>query len=103
MGRILYDISQDYMGVIQKSRLFSGIEPDEANGMSKCLEITFREYDKEEVIFNEGDKISKIGMVIQGNVSIEKADYWGNRHGDICVSGEIFERHMHAVTTRHPM
>ena len=79
MGRILYDISQDYMGVIQKSRLFSGIEPDEANGMSKCLEITFREYDKEEVIFNEGDKISKIGMVIQGNVSIEKADYWGNR------------------------
>ena len=54
MGRILYDISQDYMGVIQKSRLFSGIEPDEANGMSKCLEITFREYDKEEVIFNEG-------------------------------------------------
>ena len=64
MGRILYDISQDYMGVIQKSRLFSGIEPDEANGMSKCLEITFREYDKEEVIFNEGDKISKIGMVI---------------------------------------
>lgn len=80
MGRILYDISQDYMGVIQKSRLFSGIEPDEANGMSKCLEITFREYDKEEVIFNEGDKISKIGMVIQGNVSIEKADYWGNRH-----------------------
>ena len=91
MGRILYDISQDYMGVIQKSRLFSGIEPDEANGMSKCLEITFREYDKEEVIFNEGDKISKIGMVIQGNVSIEKADYWGNRHIMTYVSaGEIF-------------
>lgn len=91
MGRILYDISQDYMGVIQKSRLFSGIEPDEANGMSKCLEITFREYDKEEVIFNEGDKITKIGMVIQGNVSIEKADYWGNRHIMTYVSlGEIF-------------
>ena len=59
--------------------------------MSKCLEITFREYDKEEVIFNEGDKISKIGMVIQGNVSIEKADYWGNRHIMTYVSaGEIF-------------
>lgn len=91
MGRILYDISQNYMGVIQKSRLFSGIEPDEVDGMSKCLEITFREYDKEEVIFNEGDKISKIGMVIQGNVSIEKADYWGNRHIMTYVSaGEIF-------------
>ena len=91
MGRILYDISLNYMEVIQSSRLFSGIEPDEVNGMSKCLEITFREYDKEEVIFNEGDKISKIGMVIQGNVSIEKADYWGNRHIMTYVSaGEIF-------------
>ena len=99
MGRILYDISQDYMGVIQKSRLFSGIEPDEANGMSKCLEITFREYDKEEVIFNEGDKITKIGMVIQGNVSIEQADYWGN----MCQRVKYSERRMRAVTIRHPM
>lgn len=91
MGRILYDISQNYMGVIRSSRLFSGIEPDEVDGMSKCLEITFREYDKEEVIFNEGDKITKIGMVIQGNVSIEQADYWGNRHIMTYVSlGEIF-------------
>lgn len=43
----------------------------------KCIRDT--SYRKGEVIFHQGDIVSTIGIIEEGNVNIESFDLWGNR------------------------
>ena len=38
-----------------------------------------RTYEKNTVLFSQGQCIRKIGLILEGTVRIEQADYWGNR------------------------
>ena len=67
------------MAILQNSVLFKKNTPQEIEAMLNCLQYTLKKYPKETFIFQAGDKISKIGIVLAGEAHVIKEDYWGNR------------------------
>ena len=70
---------KNYLSVIKKSPLFSGITGEETEDMLGCLSAQHKKYKKGQFIFRTGETISAVGMVLSGSVHIIKEDFWGNR------------------------
>ena len=71
---------KNYLNVIQKSPLFSGISASELEPMLKCLSAVTKDYEKNAFVLRFGEDISSVGLVLSGSVHIIKEDYWGNRN-----------------------
>ena len=69
-----------WIDIMNTSSLFKGVNKEETEAMIKCLDVKFERVDKGQHILHDGDLVERIGMVIEGEVSIEQEDYWGNRH-----------------------
>lgn len=67
------------LSLISRSPLFAGISPGELPILLKCLSVKIRRYGKNEFIFNHGDRVSFIGLVLDGAVLIIRENYWGSR------------------------
>lgn len=82
---------QDFVGQMRKNALFRGIEPQEMEALMSCLRPVQRRYQKNEVIWQEGDRVHTVGMVVQGKVLVLRDDFWGNRSilGE-AAAGDIF-------------
>lgn len=80
-----------YIPVLKKTKLFAGVGDDEINSMLSCLGARLCTYKKGEYVFRQGEHISDISVLVEGNLHIQKDDYWGNRTilGQIAV-GEMF-------------
>ncbi len=72
---------------IMGNKLFNSILEKDFNSMITCLGAFEKNYDKNEVILNEGDKINFVGAVLEGSVKIIKIDYDGNE----VIIAEVFE------------
>ncbi|MDD5922522.1 MAG: Crp/Fnr family transcriptional regulator [Eubacteriales bacterium] len=84
-------VSDADLDQIQKSVLFRGIERSELTALLPCLYDEKRNYLKGEWIFQAGDTISNIGLMLSGSAHIERYDYWGGRHIVTAItSGDIF-------------
>lgn len=59
--------------------LFEGLSEIQILDIMPCLGAKIREYDKNAIIFLEGEKAEKFGVVLSGSVRIIKEDYAGNR------------------------
>jgi CRP-like cAMP-binding protein len=70
---------QKYFFLLLKVPLFYGIEAQNLSGLLACIGSTRRSYAKNEMIFNAGDKVTSLGIVLCGNVQIIKEDMFGNR------------------------
>lgn len=70
---------KQYLPVIQKCGLFSGIDGGQLLTMMSCLGAVMQEYEKEQTILSEGDTANRIGVVLTGAVQIVRVDYYGNR------------------------
>ncbi|NCB92301.1 MAG: Crp/Fnr family transcriptional regulator [Clostridia bacterium] len=57
--------------------IFMGIKPEELDVMLKCLGTYKRKYKKGTRIFQQGDKLQELGLVLTGKVHIVKLDVWG--------------------------
>ncbi len=68
-----------FLPVLKKSSLFSGVSQEEIQGMLKCLSARTKHYKKEEFIIRSGDYIRSIGMVLSGTALIIQEDFWGRR------------------------
>lgn len=76
---------------LSETPLFYGASPKETEEMVSCLGTRQRHYEKGEYIYNIGDVISAVGMVLSGSVLIESNDMWGNRSIlDKAERGQIF-------------
>ena len=64
---------------LTKTNLFRGTTVEEAEAMMSCLSASTRDYSRGETIFRVGDVIDRLGMVLNGSVTIESDDIWGNR------------------------
>lgn len=74
-----------YLDIILSSKLFKNIKSLEN------INYSILKYKKGEHIFNTGDIIKNIYMVLDGSVHIYRMDYWGNRSIITAVSkGDIF-------------
>ena len=70
---------EKYLQLIKKSPLFQGITETELEKMLKCFGAQIKNYKKDDLIIRQGDVISKVYLIIKGEVNIEKESYWGRR------------------------
>lgn len=80
---------ENYYSILKYSTLFWGIDEKDFVGLIQCLDGKKRSYQKDEVIFQRGDTIHSVGVVLQGSVCIVQDDFWGNRSilGNVEVGG----------------
>ena len=71
---------KDFLPVLKKSALFSGIEEAEIDAMTDCLGMETRAFQKDELVFRFGDAVDSVGLVLAGRVYIVREDFWGNRN-----------------------
>ena len=80
---------ENYYSVLKYSTLFWGIDEKDFTALMDCLGGLKRTFKKDEVIFQRGDVIHHVGVVVQGSVCIVQDDFWGNRSilGNVEVGG----------------
>ena len=71
--------------------MFAGVGEDEISAMLSCLDAKLKTYKKGEYVLRQGERIGDIIVLVEGNLHIQKDNYWGNRSilGQIVV-GEMF-------------
>jgi len=80
-----------YIGVLKRTKLFSGVGEEDISSLLSCLGARFQSYKKGEYILREGEYISDIFILVEGKIHIQKDDYWGNRSILSVLSvGEMF-------------
>lgn len=70
---------EKYYNQIKNSPLFYGMSDEELKGLLECFNARVRHYEKEEMIIRQGDMITNIYLILDGEVNIEKDSYWGRR------------------------
>ncbi|MDR2021913.1 MAG: Crp/Fnr family transcriptional regulator [Hungatella sp.] len=70
---------EEYLYILKKSNLFSGVQPEEISAMLNCLSARIRHFKKEEFIIRSGDYIRSVGMLLSGSALIIQEDFWGKR------------------------
>ena len=85
-----------YLSVLKMSRLFSGVDENDIEAMLSCLGTCKQSYKKGEYVFQQGDHIDKIAVLAEGELHIQRDDYWGKRSLlSTVLVGEMFgEAHM---------
>lgn len=80
-----------FIPVLKRTRLFAGVGDDEIASMLSCLGARLKIYKKGEYVFRQGEHISDITVLVEGDLHIQRDDYWGNRSilGQVTV-GEMF-------------
>ena len=80
-----------YVSVLKRTQLFAGVGDDEIASMLSCLGARLYTYKKGEYVLRQGEHLNDIIVLVDGNMHIQKDDYWGNRSilGQIAV-GEMF-------------
>lgn len=64
---------------LSKYMLFRGMNEDEIKDALNLLEAKERNYEKDETILYAGDRTAYMGIVLDGSVTVESNDIWGNR------------------------
>lgn len=80
-----------YIPILKRTRLFAGVGDSEIELLLSCLSARLYTYKKGEYVLRQGEHLSDIIVLLDGNLHIQKDDYWGNRSilGHISV-GEMF-------------
>jgi len=87
---------------LSSTQLFSGLDENELYSLFKCLHVRERTYSKGDTIISEGSYVSEVGIVLEGVVTIEFCDVWGNNNvvRKIGTGGSFGEEY--ACGARHP-
>ena len=67
------------MRQLQKSMLFRGMTEPEITKALQALEAHEKHYEKGETLLTAGSITGRMGLVLEGSVTIESNDAWGNR------------------------
>ena len=80
-----------FIPILKSAKLFSGVGEEDIIAMLSCLGARLLTYKKGEYVLRQGERLSDILVLVEGNLHIQKDDYWGTRSilGQIAV-GEIF-------------
>ncbi len=71
---------QEFLPILQTSRLFSGVTEQELQSMLTCLSARTERFPKDCFLLHAGDRIDSIGLVLSGSVLVVQEDVWGNRN-----------------------
>ena len=70
---------EEYLPVLQNTALFAGLSVPQLLEALACMGAQKRSYGKGEAIFHAGQRISCMGVLLCGQVHIQREDHWGNR------------------------
>lgn len=70
---------KDYAPILLKMPLFEDLTMDDLSSLGNCLSFRKKHYLQDEAIFLEGEKISRVGIVLSGLALILKEDLSGAR------------------------
>ena len=80
-----------YIPTLKRTKLFAGVNDDEISAMLDCLQAKLLSYKKGDYVFRQGEPIDKITVLLEGNLLIQKDDFWGNRSiVNVIDIGEMF-------------
>ena len=65
--------------ILQRSILFRGLTPEEISAALAFFHAEEKNYKKAAVILHAGSQTDRMGLVLEGSVTIENNDVWGNR------------------------
>lgn len=71
---------QEFLPILQASRLFSGVAAQELEPMLVCLAVKPMQFSKGSFLLHAGEKTDSIGLVLSGSVLMLQEDIWGNRN-----------------------
>lgn len=84
-------LMKNYLNILKKTTLFSGVNEKEITTLLNCLQARKQQYKKGEYIFQQGEAICKIAILVEGRLHIQRDDYWGNRSIiNVLKIGEMF-------------
>ena len=80
-----------YIPILKRMEMFAGVLDEELASMLSCLGARLKNYKKGEYVLRQGEHLSDIVVLVEGNLHIQKDDYWGNRSilGQVAI-GEMF-------------
>lgn len=82
---------KQYLPILTKTQLFAGISPEEIENILSCLCAQLRTYKKGAYVFRQGEHLSHLAVLLEGELHIQRDDYWGNRTIISHISaGEMF-------------
>lgn len=82
---------KNYLEILKRTQLFSGVADSEISAMLDCLHAKQRTYKKGEYVFREGEHIEDITVLVDGKLLIQHNDFWGNRNiVNMIRVGEMF-------------
>ncbi|WP_048571373.1 Crp/Fnr family transcriptional regulator [Clostridium cylindrosporum] len=70
---------QEIVNILVKVNLFRGIEREEILKIIPCLDYRVKSFDKGANIFQAGDTVNNIGIVLSGSCEISKENVAGNK------------------------
>lgn len=70
---------QKYIPILKRTRLFTGASESEISAMLSCLQAKAVTYEKGEYVLRQGEHLSRIMILVEGALHIQREDYWGNR------------------------
>lgn len=73
-------LTPEEMDILLRSVLFAGIRKEDLPHLLSCLKVRKKTYEKGEWIFDSGQKMTHIGLILHGSAKIVRFDFWGNRH-----------------------
>ena len=68
-----------YIPILKKTKLFAGVADEEIGAMLSCLDARVRTYKKGEYVHRQGEHLNSITVLVDGELHIQRDDYWGNR------------------------
>ena len=68
-----------FIPILKRTQLFAGVSEDEIALMLSCLDAKMHTYKKGEYVFHQGEHLNHITVLAEGELHIQRDDYWGNR------------------------
>ena len=68
-----------YIPILKRAKLFAGVADQQIDVMLSCLDARLHTYKKGEYVFRQGEHLNYITVLVEGELHIQRDDYWGNR------------------------
>ena len=68
-----------YISILKRTKLFAGVADEEIGAMLSCLDARLHTYKKGEYVFRQGEHLNCITVLVEGELHVQRDDYWGNR------------------------
>ena len=68
-----------FIPLLKRTKLFASVADEEIGAMLTCLDAKMGAYKKGEYVLRQGEHLSHIMVIVEGELHIQRDDYWGNR------------------------